>query len=96
MYRLTGDRNPLHIDASFAAMGGFDRPILHGLASYGISCRLVLQQYADNNPSLFKSMKVADYNLRHVVFTVSTCLFDLVEIYQSSSSGANASSRHVA
>ncbi|XP_057365697.1 peroxisomal multifunctional enzyme type 2-like [Daphnia carinata] len=57
LYRLTGDRNPLHIDASFAAMGGFDRPILHGLASYGISCRLVLQQYADNNPALFKSMK---------------------------------------
>lgn len=57
LYRLTGDRNPLHIDPSFAAMGGFDRPILHGLASYGVTCRLVLQQYAGNNPSLFKAMK---------------------------------------
>lgn len=60
---MTGDRNPLHIDASFAAMGGFDRPILHGLASYGITCRLVLQQYANNDPSLFKSMKVRVKNL---------------------------------
>lgn len=77
-------------------MGGFDRPILHGLASYGISCRLVLQQYADNNPSLFKSMKVKDYTLRCVVFTVLANLYDLVEIYQSSSSGSNAPSRHVA
>lgn len=38
-------------------MGGFDRPILHGLASYGISCRLVLQQYANNNPTLMKAFK---------------------------------------
>jgi acyl dehydratase len=58
MYRLNGDLNPLHIDAEFAAKGGFNRPILHGLASYGISCRLVLQQYAGSNPALFKSMKV--------------------------------------
>ena len=55
IYRLSGDRNPLHADPAFAKMVGFPRPILHGLCTYGITCRAVMQAYTDFDPAPIKS-----------------------------------------
>ena len=54
IYRLCGDRNPLHSDPEFAQRAGFPRPILHGMCTYGITCRAVLQTFADYDPAAFK------------------------------------------
>jgi len=54
IYRLCGDRNPLHSDPEFAKRAGFPRPILHGMCTYGITCRGILQTYADYDPSAFR------------------------------------------
>ncbi len=53
IYRLSGDLNPLHIDPAFSKVGGFETPILHGLCSFGISGKHVLQTFG-----AFKNIKV--------------------------------------
>ena len=56
LYRLNGDRNPLHSDPAFAADGGFDKPILHGLCTYGFTGRALLHACCSGDPDRFKSM----------------------------------------
>jgi acyl dehydratase len=56
LYRLSGDRNPLHVDPKFAARGGFSRPILHGLCTYGVTGRALLRALCDGDPGRFGSM----------------------------------------
>jgi acyl dehydratase len=57
LYRLTGDRNPLHSDPAFAARGGFERPILHGMCTYGFTGRAVLHAVCGSDPARFTSME---------------------------------------
>lgn len=55
LYRLNADRNPLHADPAIAAKAGFERPILHGLATYGIACRAVLKTACGYDSSRVRS-----------------------------------------
>jgi acyl dehydratase len=56
LYRLSGDRNPLHSDPAFAARAGFGQPILHGLCTYGITGRALLGSFCASQPARFRSM----------------------------------------
>ena len=57
LYRLSGDINPLHIDPAVAAKAGFEKPILHGLATYGNACRGILARYCGHDASRLKSIR---------------------------------------
>ncbi|MCA8902440.1 MAG: MaoC family dehydratase N-terminal domain-containing protein [Hyphomonas sp.] len=57
LYRLSGDRNPLHSDKQFSDVGGFPRPILHGLCTYGFTGRALLAALCANDPARFRTME---------------------------------------
>jgi acyl dehydratase len=56
IYRLSGDPNPLHADPAVAKAAGFPRPILHGLATFGVACHGILKCFCDHNPGRLKSI----------------------------------------
>lgn len=56
-YRLSGDTNPLHSDPEFARLGGFERPILHGLCTYGFTGRALLHTLCGSDPGRFRAME---------------------------------------
>lgn len=58
LYRLMGDTNPLHADPAVAQAAGFERPILHGLASYGLVANALLRQCAQRNASRLKALDI--------------------------------------
>jgi acyl dehydratase len=57
-YRLLGDRNPLHSDPQFAAAAGFPAPILHGLGTYGIVCKALVDEFLDGDASRVRAFGV--------------------------------------
>ena len=57
LYRLNADLNPLHIDPDFARKGGFSRPILHGLCTYGYATRAILHGACDGDVARFKEFR---------------------------------------
>lgn len=76
IYRLSGDRNPLHVDPAFAKMAGYDRPILHGLCTFGHVCRAVLREYCGNDPSRFAAMTARFSGVVYPGDTITTEMWD--------------------
>ena len=74
IYRLSGDRNPLHIDPEFAKLAGFDRPILHGLCTFGYVGRAVLHACCGGDPARLKDFEV---RFSGVVYTGETIVTDI-------------------
>ena len=54
IFRLSGDYNPLHSDPNFAKAAGFEKPILHGMCTYGIACRSLVDEICENDASKLK------------------------------------------
>lgn len=59
LYRLNGDFNPIHGDPAAAREAGFDRPILHGLCTFGVAARAIIRTICDNDPA-----RLAELNVR--------------------------------
>ncbi|MDM0066801.1 MaoC/PaaZ C-terminal domain-containing protein [Variovorax sp. J31P207] len=73
IYRLSGDLNPLHADPAVAGKAGFPRPILHGLATWGMAGRAVVQAFCGQQPSHLRALRA---RLTSPVYPGETLVFD--------------------
>ncbi|KQX95815.1 MaoC/PaaZ C-terminal domain-containing protein [Variovorax sp. Root473] len=73
VYRLSGDLNPLHADPAMAAKAGFPRPILHGLATWGMAGRALVQAFCDQQPSRLRELRA---RLTAPVYPGETLVFE--------------------
>lgn len=76
IYRLSGDWNPLHADPEIAHRAGFEKPILHGLCTFGIACRAILMAYCGGDPTRLASMFA---RFSRPVFPGETIAFEFFE-----------------
>ncbi len=92
LYRLSGDYNPLHADPAAAKAAGFDRPILHGLCTYGLAARAILEAYGDFRPETLKELQA---RFSAPVFPGDTITFELWKSGTEISFTAHVKARNV-
>jgi acyl dehydratase len=80
LYRLTGDRNPLHIDSAVAAKGGFARPILHGLATFGLIGRALIAAACGGDATRLSAMRLRFTSPVYPGDVVRTEIWDLGQV----------------
>lgn len=74
IFRLLGDSHPLHVDPAFARMAGFPRPIVHGLCTLGVACRLVIARFCGQRPERIRQF---EGRFTAPVYPGETLLFEL-------------------
>ena len=74
IFRLSGDYNPLHSDPNFAKTAGFERPILHGMCTYGIACRSIVESMCDGDT---KKLKRFDCRFSSPVYPGETIITEM-------------------
>ena len=76
-YRMaSGDRNPLHADPGFAVFAGYERPILHGLCTYGIVAKAVIDSALDGDPGSLASYRARFAGVVYPGETITTSIWD--------------------